>query len=94
MISKPIRKTLQSLALAIASALTIAAARAHTTEPTRSASDGWVRTRDGWERESSLRISPRHVYEPALHPGVLAALVTLGSLLALAAFPLARRDEA
>ncbi len=52
------------------------------------AADGWVRTRDGWERESALH-PHRGTYEPALHPAVLASLVTLASLLALVAFPAA-----
>ena len=92
--SKPVRAALPTLALAVVASLPIEAANAHAAVPARVVSDGWVRTRDGWERESRVRVTARKVYEPALHPGVLAALLTLGSLLALAAFPLARRGEA
>jgi hypothetical protein len=52
--------------------------------PCALATDGWVRTRDGWEREESLR--PHQVYEPAVHPLVVTSLVTLASLLGLVAF--------
>lgn len=45
----------------------------------------WVRTSDGWEREEDLRPRP-YVYEPAIHPLVLASFVTLASVMALIAF--------
>ena len=46
---------------------------------------GWVRTRDGWEREEALLVH-RHIYEPSVHPLVVATLVSLTSLMALVAF--------
>jgi hypothetical protein len=48
----------------------------------------WVRTRDGWEHEEALR-PRRRVYEPAMHPLVLASFVALASVMALVAFPAA-----
>lgn len=47
--------------------------------------DDWVRTRTGWEREAKWIASSG--YEPALHPVVVAALVSLVALWALVAFP-------
>lgn len=47
--------------------------------------DDWVRTRTGWEREA--RWFAATSYEPALHPAVVAGLVSLVALWALVAFP-------
>ena len=44
----------------------------------------WVRTVDGWERRSDWATS-RPLYDPALHPLVIAALELLVSLAALIA---------
>ncbi len=54
--------------------------------PAAAEASRWVRTRDGWEREETLR-PQRTVYEPALHPLIVTTLVSLGSLMALIAFP-------
>jgi hypothetical protein len=48
--------------------------------------DDWVRTRNGWERETKWP-GPLVVYQPALHPAVVAALIGLAALWALIAFP-------
>jgi hypothetical protein len=46
--------------------------------------DDWVHTRTGWERRSNW--APR-IYQPALHPAIVAALVCLTSLWGLMTFP-------
>jgi hypothetical protein len=48
----------------------------------------WVRTVNGWEPLESLSDRPRH--RPSLHPMVVAALETLSSMFALAAFSATR----
>jgi len=52
----------------------------------------WVRTVDGWESSSVLRLRPRPLGSPALHPGLVASLQLGISLFALIAFPEARRS--
>jgi hypothetical protein len=48
--------------------------------------DDWVRTRTGWEHEAKWFATVGR-YEPALHPAVVAALVSLIAVWALMAFP-------
>lgn len=45
----------------------------------------WVRTREGWRRAEWH--DPHTVPEPRLHPGLVAAFVSLASATALVAFP-------
>jgi hypothetical protein len=51
----------------------------------------WVRTASGWERPSDWS-TPGGLYEPALHPLVLASGQLLVSVLALVAFQPARKS--
>ncbi len=48
--------------------------------------DDWIRTRSGWEHHAALS-GPLAVYQPALHPLVVAVLMLLAALWALIAFP-------
>src|SRR4051794_26330193 len=52
----------------------------------------WVRTRHGWVKSSCIQeIAPRT--EPPLHPLPVAILLSLASIAALAAFPVAGRNS-
>ena len=48
--------------------------------------DDWIRTRSGWEHHAALS-NPLAVYQPGLHPLVVAVLMLLATLWALVAFP-------
>lgn len=51
----------------------------------------WVRTVDGWEPSSVLRLRPKPLGPPTLHPGLVASLQLGVSLFALLALPAANR---
>ncbi|TWT91111.1 hypothetical protein Mal64_15100 [Pseudobythopirellula maris] len=47
----------------------------------------WVLTADGWLRLGEVTRQPTERWRPALHPGVVAVLLGLSSVLALGCFP-------